>query len=126
MGRSSKSRAERDVARTRELYSHYCFGDFCYGREREKYNRPLIDFLETVRPEAHVYDIGCGTGFLLDVAQRKGIAPDRLFALDLAFENAAALRAKGFNAACGNILALPFRDGVADVTICNGVLHHSP
>ncbi len=112
--------------RPRELYDRYRFGDFCYGQQRDRHNRPLLEFLRTLPPESNVYDIGCGTGYWTEAAVRSGIPRERLFALDLSPRNIASLHAKGFKAVCGDVLSLPLNDNVADVTICNGVIHHTP
>jgi SAM-dependent methyltransferase len=85
-----------------------------------------MDFLASVGPDETVYDIGCGTGYWLEAALRMGIAGDRLVGVDLSPANVACVRAKGFKAACGNVLALGLEDDLADVVLCNGVIHHAP
>lgn len=119
-------RVARGVARARELYDRHRFGDFCYGQQRDRHNRPLMEFLRGVPAQSDVYDIGCGTGYWIDAAVRLGVAKERILALDLSPTNAATLRRRGFKSLCGDVLALPFSDHVADVTICNGVIHHTP
>lgn len=57
---------------------------------------------------------------------RFGIARQDIVALDLSPANSARLGKRGFKSACGDILALPLDDDVADFTICNGVIHHTP
>jgi SAM-dependent methyltransferase len=112
--------------RTRALYSRHPFGDFSYAEQRHRHNRPLSEFLRTLSRDGTVYDIGCGTGYWTEQAVRSGIPRERLVALDLAPRNAAVMRSKGFNAVCGDVLSLPLKDNVADVAICNGVIHHVP
>jgi len=119
-------RAARGVARARELYDRHRFGDFCYGRQRERHNRPLMEFLRTIPAGSDVFDIGCGTGYWIEAGLRLGVAQERIVAFDLSSTNASVLRGRGFKSLCGDVLKLPFPDNVADVTICNGVIHHTP
>jgi SAM-dependent methyltransferase len=111
---------------TQELYNRHRFGEFCYGRQRDQYNRPLLEFLRLVPAESTVFDIGCGAGYWLETAVRLGVAPGRLIAVDFAQGNLTPLKAKGFKAVCGDVMSLPFESHVADVTVCNGVIHHTP
>lgn len=110
-------------SRTKGLYSEYRFGDFCYGLQRERHNRPLVEFLRALDAQGAVFDIGCGTGYWIEAALRLGVDRERLHGVDIAAGNAADLRAKGFHAVCGDVLSLPLKDDTAGVTISNGVIH---
>lgn len=114
-----------EVDRTRAVYHEYPFGDFSYGGTRENYNRPLMEFLATVELSETLVEIGCGTGFWLEVATRKGIPQDHCIGVDLAPGSAAIAAHKGFPVVCGDAIQLGIASGVAGVTICNGVLHHT-
>lgn len=117
---------ERDVARARELYGRYCFGDFCYGAKRQEHNRPLVDFLASIDSNATVCDIGCGAGYWLEAGLRLGMARERAYGVDLSPANVAAAKAKGFPVLCGDALGLALESDISDFTICNGVIHHTP
>lgn len=103
-----------------EMYGQYPFGRL--SGERRQFNRALMDLLGQVKPSDRVYDIGCGSGYWLDVYLEEGLSKDQLTALDLAQPNVTQIKKQGFNAVWGSVLNLPFDDHVSDVTICNGVL----
>jgi SAM-dependent methyltransferase len=112
--------------RTREFYERHPFGHFSYGEARDAYNRPLVDFLKAVEPDARVFDVGCGTGYWMEAALRFGVRADQITGMDLAVSGAARMRSGGFNVVAASAGALPLMDDIADVIICNGVIHHSP
>ncbi|MDD5492886.1 MAG: class I SAM-dependent methyltransferase [bacterium] len=108
-----------------EMYNKYQFGEFNYGPQRLATEPLLEKFLEGIRENAFLFDIGCGAGFWTGVYLEKGIAKEKITLLDLAPDNITQLREKGFKAEQGSVLELPFADNVADYTICNGVIHHT-
>jgi SAM-dependent methyltransferase len=108
------------------MYNTYRFGNFNYGHKRIETEPLLIEFLGNAKDSDVVFDIGCGSGFWVETYCSAGISSDRLTLLDLAPRNAAMLRSKGLRAVCGDVLSLPFDGSVADLTICNGVIHHTP
>ena len=77
--------------------------------------------------EATLLDVGTGIG---DIPERaRDLARDRgvdltTVGLDAAFALAVASRCRTTHSVCGSALALPFRDGAADVVTCSQVLHH--
>lgn len=105
-----------------EMYNEFQYGDFNYSRE--KHAPFLLKFIERIYPGAKVFDIGCGTGYWLDVYVRKGIAKKNIVGIDLAPNNVERLKRRGFHAQQGDILHLPLEKNISDFTICDSVLHH--
>jgi len=117
---------QREVDKVAVLYSKHPFGDFCYGPCRERCNRPLVAFLGQLGPEGNVFDIGCGSGYWLEVALHQGAARHRLWGVDLSRVTLEALKARGVNVLQANVLDLPLADDVSAYTVCNGVIHCTP
>lgn len=105
-----------------EMYNEFRYGDFNY--DREKHATFLKQLLKKIPKGAKVFDIGCGTGYWLDLYLRSGISKKNIVAIDLAPNNISELKKHGFNALIGDILHLPLKKEVSDITICDGVLHH--
>ena len=107
------------------MYEEYRFGDFSYGKKREKYVSLLFKFLSNRGKNKKLFDIGCGTGYWMNVYERLGFSKADIVCVDIAATNIAELKKKGFNAICSNVLALDLEDKVSDLTVCNGVIHHT-
>ena len=116
---------KESVAQSRELYDRYRFGTFAYGRQRDAHEPLLFEALSRLSPGAAVYDIGCGTGYWVDAYLESGVAKERIHCVDLAPANIAELRARGLNAAVGNVLHLDIPDRSSDFTVSLGVIHHT-
>lgn len=90
-----------------------------------KYLRdPAYDrFFENAR---FMVEVGCGKGAIARAFQEhRGITP---FCVDLAYGSIAQIRRSPLCAdgVLGSNLALPIRDGVADIVVSYGVIHHTP
>lgn len=109
----------------RELYDNYTYGNFSYGKQRERYDPLLFDFLKKPNKDSTLYDIGCGTGFWMDAYINNNVSKDNIVAVDITPRNIMELRNRGFKALCGNVNHLPFSNNVSDFTICQGVIHHT-
>jgi SAM-dependent methyltransferase len=59
----------------RELYNEYRFGTFSYGQKREAFEPLLFELLGRATGTTHLYDIGCGSGYLLEAYVRSVYAP---------------------------------------------------
>ncbi len=73
-----------------------------------------------------VVEVGCGKGAIARALQEhRGIVP---FCVDLAYGSIAQVRQPPLAAdgLLGSNLALPIRDGVADLVFSYGVIHHTP
>lgn len=126
MGRRYHRPVDRVTQRAREMYDAHQYGDFAYGRDREQYYPLLLDAVDRVGPDEHLWDIGCGSGFWADTYLNRGVAQDHIHLVDLAPTAIEALKQRGFDAHTGNAMALEgVADNCADVTICNGVIHHT-
>ena len=112
-------------SRAQSLYSEFSFGDFCYRDERAALNKPLTEFLRSISPTGHLFDIGCGTGFWLEWAVQHGFPKERLCGVDITAQAVGSLHARGLAGVQGNAMELPLRNHVADTIICNGALHHA-
>ncbi len=90
---------------------------------KDKYPEMYFEYKDYC--DKKLFDIGCGTGYWLDVYVRKGITKENITGVDLAPSNVEDLQKKGFKAVCGNVLNLDLNDNVSDLTMCNGVIHHT-
>jgi ubiquinone/menaquinone biosynthesis C-methylase UbiE len=77
---------------------------------------------QTVR---RIIDVGCGVGTLSKIA-RKYLSPQSAVALDLSSVSLAQLQQKDICKINGTNLALPLKQHTSDLTISNGVIHHTP
>jgi ubiquinone/menaquinone biosynthesis C-methylase UbiE len=101
------------------------------------YQHPRIDLQATVldlaapTSSATILDIGCGNGTYLAELARRGFA-GRTLGVDLSFGMLAAARARLSGAerpaalANADAVALPFRDGLADLVLAPHMLYHVP
>ncbi len=116
---------EQVTAKAGTMYNDYRFGDFNYGSARERLDPGFFEFISMVKNDKKVFDIGCGSGYWLNVCVREGIPKENITGVDLAPSNVEELGKKGFKAVCSNVLKLDLNDDVSDFTICNGVIHHT-
>lgn len=117
---------DKITSQAKELYDEYRFGDFNYGQKRASTEPLLMKFLTRVTKEETLFDIGCGTGFWIDLYLGSGVSRGKLTLLDLSPVNIDRIKNNGFSAYCGSVMKLPFEDNAANFTICNGVIHHTP
>lgn len=115
----------KTIERAKEMYNEYNFGKFSYGDKRKKYAVLLPYFLQRINENHTLYDIGCGAGFWLNMYVESGVKKENITATDLSPNNIEHIKKQGFNAYCGNVLELNFKDNVSDFTICDGVIHHT-
>jgi SAM-dependent methyltransferase len=90
---------------------------------RSVVSRPLIDLIETLDSRSLVLDVGCGPGRVLGFLVKRGlhcIGFDRSrISLELATTR------YGCPGAVADNLYLPLANGVADIIISDGVIHHT-
>lgn len=72
--------------------------------------------------EGSVCDVGCGTGYLLDVIRKARPNVTRAVGVDFAIDDAQALPGIEYKAA--KIENLPFEDNTFDTVICTHVIEH--
>ncbi len=114
------------LEQTKKLYDQYTFGDFKYGRKRIKYYTLLKRVLDELPQGGTIYDIGCGSGFWLDIYREMSSADrDHIVGVDLSPTNIAAIRERGYQGYEQNVLELDLPDSVSDATISIGVIHHT-
>ena len=109
------------TTKVQTLFDELQYGDFSHGQKREKFNSLICEFLSLAKEGDKIFDIGCGSGFYMDLYLRQGIKKEQIVAVDLGPSNIENLKAKGFNAFVGNVVDLHFEDNVSDLTICQGV-----
>jgi SAM-dependent methyltransferase len=120
---TAKAMDEATAENIRELYDQIQFGRLNYDRAR--HNPLLFDQVSRLRIDQQLYDIGCGSGYWMGRFVEAGVEKDRITGVDLSRRNVEHLRTQGFRARCGDVLQLDLPDGVSDLTICNGVIHHT-
>jgi ubiquinone/menaquinone biosynthesis C-methylase UbiE len=85
----------------------------------------LADEIVSAYPEPidhqHVLDIGAGTGAITRAVVRRG---GRTTGVDAADDMVAHMRAHGFDAVVGNLLSLPFGEGLFDGAIAAFAISH--
>ena len=97
-----------------------------YSREGKISCRDIAAMLKKERYES-LLDVGCGTGFLLDLLAETGRR--RLFGLDLSEEMIKVARGKNIPGATflqGSADSLPYLDESFDVVTCSQSFHHYP
>ena len=72
-----------------------------------------------------IFDIGCGAGTVSSFMME--LHPEcKLFSADLSPDAVRMARDRGLDVFVGDNLNLPIKDGVSDLTISEGVIHHTP
>ena len=94
------------------------------GQEiRSVISASLIEEIESLPRSALALDVGCGAGRVLALLAQRGI---RSVGADLSWISVGiAVRRYGVAGVVADNLDLPFRDGVADLVISDGVVHHT-
>ena len=78
----------------------------------------VIDFLDSLKKDAIVYDLGCGNGRNMDHGSLKFIGIDNC-------ENFVSIcKNKNLNVINSNITKIPLNNNSADAIICIAVFHH--
>lgn len=72
-----------------------------------------------------IVDVGCGVGTLSDII-KSHLAPYKIIGLDLSYVSLSQINIVELLKINGTNLALPFHDEISDLTISNGVIHHTP
>lgn len=65
----------------KQLYDEIRFGHLNY--ERAKYNPLLFEFLDMVKGDHSLFDIGCGSGYWMEVYAQYGITKKQMTGVDL-------------------------------------------
>ena len=87
---------DKTTANALEMYDQFRVGHYSYGKKRETFDPFLLEFLSNVGPEHKLYDIGCGSGYWLDVYVDRGIPQKNIVGVDLSPQNAEDIKARGF------------------------------
>ena len=99
---------------------------YYYSRNGKISCRDIAALLKT-REYSTLLDVGCGTGFLIDLLA--GQKEAEYIGLDLSEKMVEAAREKGIRGArflTGSADRLPFADGSMDVVTCSQSFHHYP
>jgi SAM-dependent methyltransferase len=94
------------------------------GEERRKLISPLLlEIIDTLPKGALVLDIGCGPGRVLSYLGERGV---RCIGLDRSANSIAIISGRHhLPGAVADNLRLPILNGVADLVITDGVMHHT-
>jgi len=86
-------------------------------------SRSLIEMIDSLDPNAFVLDVGCGPGRVLGFLAKRRI---RAVGVDRSRVSVSMVRDR-YNVPCavGDNLKLPFADGIVDILISDGVIHHT-
>ena len=71
-----------------------------------------------------IFEIGCGTGTIAEIIKEK--AGCDLFGVDIASGSIRQAKRLGIPLLLASNINLPLRDSIADLTVSNGVIHHTP
>ena len=110
---------------SKQMYSDSPFGKFSYDRARSK--KKFFNVLMNIKNKEYkkLYDIGCGQGYWFNIYEKLGFRKDNIVGLDQSRTSIKELKKKGYAVYEGDVLNLPFPNEVSDLTICNGVIHHT-
>lgn len=110
---------------SKEMYTNFSFGQFQY--DRMKFNQVFIRLFEDIKnkKQKRIYDIGCGRGYWFDLYQRMGFKKENITGIDQSTSAIKELKQKEYSAYEADALQLPFSDEVSDITVANGVIHHT-
>jgi ubiquinone/menaquinone biosynthesis C-methylase UbiE len=107
------------------MYGEFQYGNFSYGRDREQYYPLLFDAVRRYEPGNQLFDIGCGAGFWTTAYLEQGVHKQDIHMVDLSNQCVAQILERGFNAMVGDVTQLKIDSNSSDITICNGVIHHT-
>ena len=114
---------------TQEHYSNHPF-DFMTDEDEKNIADlqpvPFRYFVENyLHPGQVVADVGCGPGRATLYLEKSGF---KVYAVDLSLASIdlARKRAKGQSFTCASNLSMPFKPGVFDAVVSDGVIHHTP
>jgi SAM-dependent methyltransferase len=121
---------DRDYLQTRQYRTD---ANLAARQSIYQYQRPMVDLPAAVLDLAElagsetIADIGCGNGIYLAELMRRGHA-GRVIGADLSagMLHAARRAAAGAGLTAGDAAALPFADGVTDITLAPHMLYHVP
>ena len=97
-----------------------------YSREGKISSYDIAQRLRDV-PYQNLLDVGCGTGFLIDLLQKQHMAD--CVGLDLSHKMVEVAKAKNIPNARflqGTANALPFEEQTFDIVVCSQSFHHYP
>ncbi len=118
---------ERRRRETREHYDRHPFGfDQEEILEEKLHHRVMGEaILELAGSGATVLDVGCGACRVAKLVRR--VSDATTIGVDLSIESLRSVRADEPGPLVnGDNLQMPFRDGLADLVVSNGVIHHTP
>lgn len=93
-----------------------------FSNTRQKPWKEVSEFLEELPKGAKVLDIGCGNGRHLIEAKKRGLAA---IGIDISRNLLKIAKKKAkVPLVLGNALALPFKGGAFDNSVCIAVVHH--
>lgn len=118
---------DQSMDNSREMYSEYPFGNFEYGRFR--YYKFIVDALRGASDKENktIFDIGCGNSYFFSLYKELGFRESNISGLDQSTSAVSYTKDKWPDAHIlqGDALSLPYNDGVADIAVSMGVIHHT-
>lgn len=111
----------------KNVYEETPFGIFSYDRKRF-YDNDLLgkEFIKLIGQNNNVIDVGCGKGFILEYLESYGIKKENILGVELSRKSVEICKGKGFNCILGdNTNLTEIKSNSYDITISNGVIHHT-
>ncbi len=107
-----------------DIYFDHPYGALAVNRT--KTNKYIIDFLKGISNKGNkkIFDIGCGVGELSRLFYKTGFPKKNIVCFDLSASALDHVRRNGFIAVRGDIKDIGFKNGVSDITMSIGVIHH--
>ncbi|MBF0403630.1 methyltransferase domain-containing protein [Candidatus Magnetominusculus xianensis] len=115
----------------KDTQNHYQETPFLWGQSgiKEKYlmhsgaGRFLKEYHDEIVVSKTSLDCGCGAGIISRYLHEQGL---KVFSVDLSLTSLRLTISTGINTIHASNLSLPFRDGMFDIVISSGVVHHTP
>ena len=111
---------------SKAMYTDSPHDNFSYDRLNYGYSVFFDPLMEIKGKEnKKIYDIGCGGGYWFNLYEKYGFFKKNIMGIDQSATAILSLKNKGYNVYIGNALEMPFPDSVSDITMSNGVIHHT-
>ncbi len=109
-----------DISVTQEIYDGYGRNDYLSEITVKRYNE-LLDTFERYRKTNKILDVGCGIGYFLDVAKKRGW---EVYGTEFSRKAVSICEEKGIVMYDGDVNSAPYTEGQFDIITSFEVLEH--